>query len=142
MREIKFRAWVEPNTEACHPYMNYHPEFHGYINDIFSMNGIKPLTRYDSKITYMQFTGLHDKNGKEIYEGDILAEHGDEEYFIYGIVTYCSDQDCVHAGQYYLADDLEGYVSDFWEGDWSEVKHLEIIGNICENSKLLEGASS
>ena len=61
MREIKFRAWDGEHMND----MNYLANWHlGMINP----NDELPL--------FMQFTGLHDKNGKEIYEGDIIEQDG------------------------------------------------------------------
>ena len=60
-REIKFRFW---NGKK----MDYSPETHtGWLNDNFS-----PDLEDDGTWAYMQFTGLLDKNKKEIYEGDIV----------------------------------------------------------------------
>lgn len=76
----------------------------------------------------MQFTGLHDKNGKEIYEGDIVI-HPD---FIIkeGAVIQWSENDCswsVGVGWPF---------SEFYDGT-EGVKNCEVIGNIYENPDLV-----
>jgi uncharacterized phage protein (TIGR01671 family) len=58
-REIKFRAWDSDIRQMIVPHP--HSE-HRNVNDVFSLC-VYPL---------MQYTGLKDKNGKEIYEGDLL----------------------------------------------------------------------
>jgi len=58
-RIIKFRAWDKKNKEMFKPYC---------IEDTLSFN----LDELSTKYSLMQFTGLLDKNGKEIYEGDIV----------------------------------------------------------------------
>jgi len=65
MRELKFRAW---NGEAME-YGGFGVHAGGKI--IIDASGLTKVTE-DSPV--MQFTGLHDKNGKEIYEGDIVQE--------------------------------------------------------------------
>lgn len=64
MREIKFRAWWKYGKECI------------YIKDLyfFEENGIHSIP--DAEYEIEQFTGLHDKNGKEIYEGDIIDISG------------------------------------------------------------------
>ena len=97
------------------------------------------------EITLCQFTGLTDKNGKDIYEGDILT--GDKYPF-----------NCDGVDNYYLVIeevDSDGFlslapisrqsakstckgISDGFERDWDSVKNAEIIGNIYDNVELLK----
>ena len=64
MREIKFRAW-----DRGLKVMQYEEGGDGK----FPMDTVELLSLYDLYDVVMQYTGLKDKNGKEIYEGDILA---------------------------------------------------------------------
>jgi hypothetical protein len=58
MREIKFRAWDKESKVM----------FALHINPWWGASGIDKDTYMQSKVILMQFTGLYDKNGKEIYE--------------------------------------------------------------------------
>jgi uncharacterized phage protein (TIGR01671 family) len=90
----------------------------------------------------MMFTGLLDRNGKEIYEGDVVRYHWTTSTGKAGISTprevrfgECS----CNANEY----ELYGYYRH--DPPWndiltiSECKNIEVIGNIYENSELLEG---
>ncbi|MFJ7700022.1 YopX family protein [Lysinibacillus fusiformis] len=143
-REIKFRSFIEHTDSTGGPnnysYMNYELDFYGSVNDIFAQSGIKPLNPLHNKITYMQYTGLKDKNSKEIFEGDIV-EYNDfnslrtgghaEDKIIVGKVAFSCGMWMVEAKN--CGHDLyEGLVND---------EELEIIGNIYENPELLEGTA-
>ena len=122
----KFRAWIK--TEKC--FADYIESIRFYINEIdLCWGGICESDCFDFKdVILMQSTGLKDKNGKEVFVGDIIkCTRGClHEVYIekeYG-GTYCGGMPAV-----YLKDLIEGYA-------WTE--HEEIIGNIYENPELLE----
>ena len=119
MQKIKFREYVEHKRKGSPNFMNYEPEFNGSINEIFNGNLQSPGT----KITYMQYTGVNDKNGKEIYEGDIIKYGGldAENTFQYLFVTFDAEKAAFYAGSPSLQD-LSAYG--------------EVIGNKYENPEL------
>lgn len=123
MREIKFRALHVENKEMV--YFNNDK----LVSDVYQMNHLACLIRGDYGDVLMQFTGLLDKNGREIYEGDILRG------WIYNpkelhVVKYISDK--YNCG--FMASSTEGLgkIHVWYDG-------LEVVGNIHENPDLLEG---
>jgi len=108
MREIKFRAWDEED---------------GCMLDSGNLSEFMLCELQEDGYAYMQYTGLKDKNGKEIYEGDVVKD------------------DAVSDGVYSVA---------FRKGAWCiETDHwthsnymygrtgLHVIGNIYENPELI-----
>ena len=117
MREIKFRAWNKQTRR-----MEDVRQINFFDSEMLNGNSEWYSLRH---IELLQHTGLNDKNGKEIYEGDIIQVDGYGNKEIY-TVSY-------RYGRYVLeAKDLvEGFLDvddDF----------LEVVGNIYENPKLLE----
>lgn len=111
-REIKFRAWNKKLNKFANDWT---------WNDV---DGV--LTPYHEDCVLMQFTGLHDKNGKEIYEGDIVHDVSDSD------LTFEVKWDEERAG-YYMPNDFD-------EEYTFSISHptLEIIGNIYENPDFLK----
>jgi len=126
MREIKFRAW-DAYRKRIYEVIEIN-----WLSESIKVCGDFAGYRYTNikSAILMQYTGLKDKNGKEIYEGDIIKTFG-------------------------LLDNITGPVefSDYkltWQihpSHWNEDVgfelfdirvHLEVIGNIYENPELLE----
>jgi len=109
MREIKFRAW---DIEGKY-----------IISSTQSMATIisKELSDIPHHYKIMQYTGLKDKNGKEIYEGDIVKKENNKLYQIkykeFGFQA------------------IDNLGQNWYLTDWYK---CEIIGNIYENPELLE----
>ena len=123
----RYRAWIK--TENC--FADYIESIRFYINEIdLCWGGICESDCFDFKdVILMQSTGLKDKNGKEVFVGDIIkCTRGClHEVYIekeYG-GTYFGGMPAV-----YLKDLREGYA-------WTE--HEEIIGNIWEDGDLIDG---
>ena len=112
MREIKFRAWDDVEKRM----------YYGNTEQFDDMLGFRFQHFETDKPVYMQYTGLKDKNGREIYEGDILKC---ELYF--GAVEWIEDWAMFAINN----DRLESLIL------WASVS--EIIGNIYENPELLKG---
>ena len=125
----KFRAWIK--TENC--FADYIESIRFYINEIdLCWGGICESDCFDFKdVILMQSTGLKDKNGKEIFEGDVVrqvrTQPTTENETITGVVTMIE-------GTWLIMNDCEQLASKLW----SETDENEIIGNIYENPELLE----
>jgi uncharacterized phage protein (TIGR01671 family) len=122
MREIKFRAWdgikkrmvdisKEPSVESGLTYEGY---FHLLRGAGFAFH-------------VMQYTGLKDKNGVEIYEGDLIGNGESEEN---GTIYYCEKE----AGFFINSNGFDFCLTEMDSSD-------SVIGNIHENPELLEQAA-
>lgn len=90
--------------------------------DIDNYGGVYPFVRTDkAEIELMQYTGLKDRLGVDIYEGDIVREE-----LRSGAVNR-------YAIEYYKNG---FYLSDFLHGNW-DAEDTEVIGNIYQNPELL-----
>ena len=124
MKEIKFRAWslitskmfqdVQWGIEYCDSLRPF-----AYVID-------RAEPEKNAKFVVMQYTGLKDKNGKEIFEGDIVKK-------LYG----ATNPTCIVAwhDERAMFIQQDGYNEPLYH---LHPKHIEIIGNVYENESLIK----
>ena len=119
----KFRAWDKTSKEM------YDVEAINFNRGKFESIGYGVTSlRSADKVELMQSTGLKDKNGKEIFEKDILDYNG-RKVIVKWHGSYASFI-------YEFVDELENRVTE-WQPLYLSYYHFEIIGNIYENPELL-----
>lgn len=122
MREIEFRAWDEKNKRYCkNPIAISNDGVLEMIGDIW----------VDTSFLAEQYTGLKDRNGTKIFEGDIIVLSNDSvkgEIFFNGKIS---------AFQLRYLGELRELFEPKFLGEW--ITHYSIIGNIHDNPGLLGG---
>jgi uncharacterized phage protein (TIGR01671 family) len=145
MREIKFRAWVPNLRKMSRPFTIEEVAFNG--GDTYA----RELWSWRDELKLIQYTGLKDKNGVEIYEGDIVRR-------TWGWKTVSQEDDSSDAqvvvehltcGIRWLPPNLpedEGFKplyspeedpENLGEFQWN-LRNFEVVGNIYENPELVE----
>lgn len=124
MRESKFRGYSHEHERWIYGDLLQYPDGEVYI--VEHSDGESLSYRVEPK-TIGQYIWLKDKNGKEIYDGDIVENGG--YYNIMGVVRY--DTEYAH---YFIRNEASGESMDFAEISSSEV---EVIGNIHDNPELI-----
>ena len=123
MRELKFRIWDKGLLHM------YYPDDNDTEPDLWDLKDCVEGGKLVGKNkVLMQFTGLVDKRGKGIYEGDILQGYSETLKCLMGNklqVTYL-------CGMYMLGKQPLVYC----------INNCEVIGNICENSDLVENTNA
>lgn len=135
MRELKFRVWDKKrkrmfvattiNASGC--------------ASVFIDGELYLLPA--EQIELMQYTGLKDKNDKEVCDGDIVKCYSPADEPCLAVVTYglmpdVGDHECCPCKIGFYLDEKVYFDEDFGEDD--DYGDLEVIGNIHENADLLE----
>lgn len=131
MREIKFRAWDKVNRKWA--------DHNQLLNEIkVNASVLSPsfLTIYDERFDVMQYTGLQDKTGRDIFDGDIVNVYGSiisgpnhNKKIIFTDVCKWKDDECKYI---FKIRERDFGCEHSWGNDY------EIIGNIYENPELLD----
>lgn len=123
MRELKFRVWDTFAKKMTYPegVIFTNGKGRGVISE--GVITFSYCLNADGRDIFMQYTGLCDKNGKEIYEGDIVRTNDKKtwEIIFHGARFYANGL-CIGQGARRLID-----------------CPFEVIGNIYENPELMEG---
>lgn len=135
-REIKFRIWDKVDNEMFKPHPDYLLSCDSFSGEWFVWKNQMGVFRKQGEFILMQSTGLKDKNGVEIFEGDIL-QVGDGEPHVSNISTVTWDTSEMAGFGLVIPDD--GYGKTQWlEFYADETNRYRVIGNIYENPELLE----
>ena len=133
MQEIKFRVWDKKLKTYLNPeYFYITGEGRGFTCEhLPGMYSDRWVYMGTARFILMQYTGLKDKNGKEIYEGDILAYTWYEDKGQYGI-THKQRMTITFINGSFSLGILASDSYQYSKKDW------EITGNRHENPKLLK----
>lgn len=133
MREIKFRAWDMDENKMVYPTIQHNDAYVMQLNCSYvgEFNGSK----YDTvNMPIMQFTGLKDKHGNEIYEFDILKI--DKSHQSFGSCSHKVVEYVNQSGRFHLIGTTYDNMADAIF-DLSGKNCSEVIGNRFNNPELL-----
>lgn len=130
-REIKFKFWSREQKKFLEQgWDHYHViDDEGDVRTVYESDCVREDFKDD--VIPVQYTGLKDKNGKEIYEGSIVKD----EWGDVGLVVY-TDEDVESCGCCTQEFSGIGYVAIQSNGSYLYLHVCEVIGHVLENPEL------
>ena len=134
MREIKFRAW-DKNQKVMRTICNIHFNMDDKAQFLYDDENKEGYWCHSCEL--MQYTGLKDKNGKEIYEGDIVKYYDSTTMWLEANIKWLGACFGVETTEnpIPLYEFLDQYI---YEKTPARILEIEIIGNIHSNPELLK----
>jgi uncharacterized phage protein (TIGR01671 family) len=136
-REIKFRLWDKSSKKMCYPNITretwYFDDEYNSIHFPLNVIGFMPFKESNDAVL-LQYTGLKEKNKKEIYEGDIVK-----------VFPFTGCYHIVKPTLFEIKFENAKFIAEGINHGISQVhldyysNHCEIIGSIYENPELLKG---
>ena len=120
----KFRAWDALARKMIRELLLISYVRNEIIGKYENGSNSNPL-KIREEVILMQSTGLVDKNGQEIFEGDIVHAYSEDARLI-GTIEYFDNAYCIKTK------------NGVYNSHWTNAEYYEVIGNIYENPELLE----
>lgn len=138
MRELKFRVWDRDAKHFCGNLKKYLLDVHTSELQVANYSDLYEEWYYsqnmDTYYTIQQYIGLKDKNGKDVYEGDIIQYNVGSSYENMNFIVQWSEDSLGYIIQSQSGDIL----TNSWTPDGNRFNFIELKGNVFENPELLK----